>query len=101
MATYSYQRPVNVTADGTDEKYKDDHLKHYFENDVYHNIMSFSPEEKEQYFKLQRDYGWWLHKVLALDENVFPLLFLSKSLENGVDDILVNQYKEWLEKQNV
>jgi len=101
MATYSYQRPVNVTADGTDEKYKNDHLKHYFDNDVYHNIMSFSTEEREQYFKLQKDYGWWLYKVLGLNESVFPLLFLSKSLENGVDDVLVNQYKEWLEKQNV
>jgi len=102
MPTYSYQRPVRVTADGSNEKYRNDHLKHFFDNEVYNNIMSLSTEEKEIWFNMQKNYELLFIKVHGnLNEIINSVVFLPTALENGVDNILVNQYKEWLDKQNV
>jgi hypothetical protein len=101
MPTYSYQRPVRVTADGTDVKYRNDHLNHFFQNNIYHNILSLSDSEKERYFKLQRDYEWLFKKIYGnLNESMSNVTYLPTALKNKVDDTLIHQYKEWLDKQN-
>jgi len=101
MPTYSYQRPVKITANGRDEKYKADHLKHFIKTVIYPNILSFSEEDKEKYFKFHRDYGVLLMKIYGDSVELFgEKYFLAEASKNNIDDVLVNQYKEWLEKQD-
>ena len=99
MPTYSYKRPVRVTADGRDEKYKTDHIKHFTNTVICPNILSLSQEDKEKYFKFHKDYEFLLMKIY--DHKLFDeKFFLAKASKNNIDDILVNQYKDWLEKQD-
>ena len=100
MPTYSYQRPVKAI-DGLDEKYRNDHLKYFFESMVYKNIISLSTEEKERYFRFQKDYEWLFQKIFGnLDEDMSDITYLPTALKKGIKNPLVDQYKEWLEKQN-
>lgn len=97
MPTYSYKRPIKAI-DGTDEKYKADHLKHFFQNDLYNNILALSQDEKEQFFQMQTDYEWLMINLFG--ENVVNMegivVFLPAAVRRNETGVLVNQYKEWL-----
>lgn len=94
------ENPV-LAVSGSDPKYKNDHLRHFFETEVYNNILSLTPAEKDRYFKFQRDYEPILKKIYGDLNNVMhKATFLPSALQAGIDDPLVKEYKEWLDKQN-
>lgn len=97
MPTYSQQRPVRAI-DGSDEKYRIDHLKHFFNTVIYQNIVSLTQEEKEEFFQMQTDYEWLMVKIFG--ENIVNMesvvVFLPAAVRRNESNVLVNQYKEWL-----
>lgn len=98
MATYSYQRPVKLTANGDDEKYLPDHLTHFFDTISYDIICSFSQEDKERFFKLLTNHEMLISKIYG-PAAINSIGFLPVALRNGVDNALVREYKIWLDKQ--
>jgi hypothetical protein len=98
MATYSYKRPVRVTADDNDNKYLQDHLTHFFNTTSYNIIISLTQEEKERFFKMLTDHESVITKLYG-NAVLNTISFLPAALRNGVDNELVKEYKIWLDKQ--
>jgi hypothetical protein len=98
MATYTYQKPVKITADGDDEKYFEDHLTHIFNVIGYKTINSFSQADKERYFKMVTEHEIVISKLYG---NTFQnsVIFLPVALREGVDNNLIEEYKVWLDKK--
>lgn len=92
------QEPV-LAIDGADPKYEGDHLKHFFGTKVHGSIMALSQEDKERWFTIHRDFEDIIDKVYG--EKMFNYMVgahLAESCKRGINDPLVNEYREWLNK---
>lgn len=81
-------------------------VRNFFNDEIKSNVLSLSKEDKELWFDAQKKYGDIFHKVI--DSNIAekimgPIVSLQTAIENDLeetkDDQLLNEYKEWLNKQ--
>lgn len=91
--------------DGSDIIYKADHLRDFFLNEVYNNLLALSQDEKDRWFRMHTDHEDLIAKIFG--ENVLdvmgPCYLLAKAarenLPETADDVLLIQYKEWAARQ--
>ena len=80
---------------------------HYFNEEVYANIMALSPEEKDLWFRMHRDNEDLFTKMYTVDQDFLYVMGEGYSLARaermfpaGIDeDELIEEYREWLKKQ--
>jgi hypothetical protein len=95
-------QPTIKTSDGNTVLYNIEHLRKFFMEEVYENILSLPQEEKEIWFQVQKDYGDILNKICGpevINNIMGPGFSLEKSMvenaEETAEDQLLNEYKEW------
>jgi hypothetical protein len=88
--------PVLITAHDDGECFVHDHLTHFFNTITYNNVICFSQEDKERYFKMLTEHEALIIKLYG-DAVLNAQAFVPVALRNGVDNELVQQYKIWLE----
>lgn len=97
MPVYSSKRPVKVLMVNS-ETYVNEHITHFF--DVYSmDCLLKAPQEiRERAFEMMYKHEDLLVKILG--ESVLKSrLLLPKLMRDGVDGPLVEEYKQWLNKQ--
>lgn len=98
MPTYTSKRPV-LAIDGNDEKYNDDHVKHFINTKYRKNYDALTESEKVEWFQLQKEYGDLIGKIYGEKLcKIAPFLVLQKAFNENVDDVAVKQYSDWLNK---
>ena len=101
MPTYSRQRPVKALVNITEEQNKIYHIKYVYNNKIYPNLLKLSDEEKKTWFKIQKDNEDLIAKIYG-DKRIeyFGInSFLPEAERTGVDDPLVNEYRNWLKNE--
>lgn len=103
---FSTHLPTIQTADGTVITYDARHLQEFFIKDVSQNILNLTDEEKDAWFRFQRDNADLLQKLVrsevseAVMSHGYSLHSAAEiAAAETVDDELLKQYNEWLSKQ--
>jgi len=99
--------PTIKAQDGNNIILNDKHLKKYLNEEIYQNVLSLTPEEKEIWFKMNVEYGDLLKKLLGtrvMEQPIIHEQFIlheaAKSDDEAVlDNILLIEYMEWLKNQ--
>ena len=79
----------------------------YFHEEVFQNILNLSDEEKHRWFSIHKEHEELIKKTWTVDDEVLQIVGDGYSLSQyermqpqGVsENILLNQYREWLSKQ--
>jgi hypothetical protein len=90
--------PVLITANDHGHDFMYDHLSHFFDTRCFEALQSLTKEDRERFYKLMTE-----NESLATKLYGHALLnskiFFPVALRNGVDNPLMQEYKDWLAKQ--
>ena len=98
--------PTIKSSDGNTITFEEGIVRDFFNDEINSNILSLSQEDKELWFDAQKKYGDLFHKIIDFDTTkrvMGPIISLQTAVENDLeetkDNQLLNEYKDWLSKQ--